>query len=1221
MNSRTTPVGTRAKLCLRLAAAVLLFVVAAPAANVSNWVGGTSSSWTDPSNWTNGTPQNSPGSLFTAGIYSTANNPVYLGSTLAVKDLSLGSLASLQVAGGSVLTLDSGNLVNNGTLTGAIALINGASGSLGDGSSTSGTISTDSSSSLYLYGDGVGFFPVASAGILTNQGRLQVAGGASLTLTGTTDNQSGGFLQVSGTGSALYLADGLTNETGGAITVGANASLKFHEGATYTNNGTVTVNGGQLGADLAGGAITLAGTGTVQLNGGGFQTKTTWVNSAGHTIDGYGGLFGYTVNHGTITASGGTLQMPFSQFANDGVMQTDSTGTLLLGAGGDNTGGTLIADGGTVVLKYTVTGGNTISRNGGTLSLNNGAVLAGDLANGGTTEVAGTGATATISGSVTNQNGGLIHATGGNTLVLQGTTENQSGGTIQAIGTGNTVYLQGNLTNDTGGLITVSQNGQLKLHNGGTYTNNGTISLDNSELGADYASAAPVVLAGTGTVQLNNSTFASRTNWVNSAGHTIGGNGTIAAYLVNHGTVTASGGTLGTAFAQFANDGVMQTDSTGTLSLAVGGDNTGGRLIADGGTVILGSTVTGGNTITRNGGTLSLNNGALLTGDLTNGGTTQLAATGASATISGSVTNQNGGTIEVSGADTVLALTGTLTNDAGGLINVDQGGRLKLHDGGTYTNNGTISISNSSLTGDFVSSDPITLDGTGIVSLNNGTIVTKTNWVNGAGHTIAGNGAVAGNIANHGTITAAYGTLNVAYVTSDGLLQAGTGATLNLNRGVADNTGGTVAANAGVVNINGNLYGGFLNTNATGSIYLNGGTATLDGIHNNGLISLHDTSVNSSVTIHAGGTFSNNGLISMGADTLYAAANSGNTTAALNGTGVLTLAGGQIVGDSGVDFVNGAGHTIQGTGSFGSLNSVTNNGILRALGGDIHVYSNLTNYASHTLTGGTYDATGDIYINGGDINTNAASLILHGNGTLRDNTALANLLENLQSNTSAGSVSLRDSKFLATSGFTNAGSVTIDASSAWSNGGTAYVQTAGSTQVDGTLRTNGAGDSAGDLELEGGTLLGTGRVVANVTNSAGTVAPGDSTGTLTIQGDYTQQTGGEMDVFFADTSNFGVLNVTGNANLDGTLRVTVDSGFDPALGEQFIVLFSNALTGDFSRFISPAFHGEQFVESIIGNNVVLTVEGAPDTSAAPEPAAWLTVAGGLATILWLRRGR
>ena len=79
-----------------------------------------------------------------------------------------------------------------------------------------------------------------------------------------------------------------------------------------------------------------------------------------------------------------------------------------------------------------------------------------------------------------------------------------------------------------------------------------------------------------------------------------------------------------------------------------------------------------------------------------------------------------------------------------------------------------------------------------------------------------------------------------------------------------------------------------------------------------------------------------------------------------------------------------------------------------------------------------------------------------------------------------------------------------------------------------------------DLLLQGGKLWGSGTMDANVINSGGNVAPGDSPGNITIAGNYMQSTGGELDILFSDTNAFDVLNVLGTATLGGTLKITVE---------------------------------------------------------------------------------
>ena len=74
-----------------------------------------------------------------------------------------------------------------------------------------------------------------------------------------------------------------------------------------------------------------------------------------------------------------------------------------------------------------------------------------------------------------------------------------------------------------------------------------------------------------------------------------------------------------------------------------------------------------------------------------------------------------------------------------------------------------------------------------------------------------------------------------------------------------------------------------------------------------------------------------------------------------------------------------------------------------------------------------------------------------------------------------------------------------------------YTQSAGTTTVDGTLQVvEDAG--TGPINLNGGVLDGSGTLHGNVTN-AGAVNPGDDgTGTLTIDGNYTQTAAGTLAI-------------------------------------------------------------------------------------------------------------
>jgi autotransporter-associated beta strand protein len=99
----------------------------------------------------------------------------------------------------------------------------------------------------------------------------------------------------------------------------------------------------------------------------------------------------------------------------------------------------------------------------------------------------------------------------------------------------------------------------------------------------------------------------------------------------------------------------------------------------------------------------------------------------------------------------------------------------------------------------------------------------------------------------------------------------------------------------------------------------------------------------------------------------------------------------------------------------------------------------------------------------------------------------------------------------------------------------------------------------------GGTLAGTGTIDANVTN-AGTLAVGGAggTGTLTINGNYTQLSSGALNIGLGDPSLYDQLFVSGTAVLDGTLNVALVNGFVPVDQETFQVLTFASSSGTFA---------------------------------------------------------
>jgi T5SS/PEP-CTERM-associated repeat protein/autotransporter-associated beta strand protein len=125
----------------------------------------------------------------------------------------------------------------------------------------------------------------------------------------------------------------------------------------------------------------------------------------------------------------------------------------------------------------------------------------------------------------------------------------------------------------------------------------------------------------------------------------------------------------------------------------------------------------------------------------------------------------------------------------------------------------------------------------------------------------------------------------------------------------------------------------------------------------------------------------------------------------------------------------------------------------------------------------------------------------------------------------------------------------------------------------------------------GGFLGGNGIVRANVFNN-GTVSPGNSPDTLTIQGNYTQGAGGSILIEIASSSQFDRLVITGAASLSGTLEVLSYGGYKLNYGDQFQFLTaSEGITGSFDSIIAPeGFRGRLLLSE---NNTAETLLIAP----------------------------
>jgi hypothetical protein len=199
---------------------------------------------------------------------------------------------------------------------------------------------------------------------------------------------------------------------------------------------------------------------------------------------------------------------------------------------------------------------------------------------------------------------------------------------------------------------------------------------------------------------------------------------------------------------------------------------------------------------------------------------------------------------------------------------------------------------------------------------------------------------------------------------------------------------------------------------------------------------------------------------------------------------------------------------------------------------------------------------------------------------------------------------------------TNAGNVIVNTGGTMTVTGN-YTQSAGGTQVDGAFTGTAVNINAGTLSGNGGTITGP-------TSLAGVLRPGDSAtmaGVLSISGAYAQAAAGAYNVAVGGLSagsQFGQVNITSAATLNGTLSASLINGFSPVAGNSFTILNSGGRTGTFAATNLPALPcGGTWQVSYTTTSAVLSVVNpaptisslSPPSAGAGGPAFTLTVNG------------
>lgn len=733
-------------------------------------------------------------------------------------------------------------------------------------------------------------------------------------------------------------------------------------------------------------------------------------------------------------------------------------------------------------------------------------------------------------------------------LTVNGTTDTVS--TPQAydnVFIGQTV--DGGLAVISGGSLTVTQfsyiGEQAGITGTATITDNATWSSARMRVG-DY---------GIGTLDITNGADVS-----------IGNSGlVIATQAGSTGQVDISG--AGSTITAGSSGIIVGQSGTGTLNAS-----NGASLTASGSATFgVGTTVSGVGTATLTGSGTSLTAYTVLVGGRGNG--TMSILDGADVTSTAATVGGNPGAIANSGTATVSGAGSTWTNGNGdfqvgfgvssGTLNIQDSGLVatagKMVLGwNTVSQPGTVTVTGAGSTLDVGGELSIGRAGTGVMTVSNGaTVDSGTVYI---GQNAGGVGTL--NISGASTVWDGGPTFYAGY--------DGTG-TLNISGG-ADFTGS---------NYLGYLFIGYNSATAEGTVNISGaGTEVvvdnyiqMDGA---GIATLNVT----------------NGA-KLTADYLYGGSTSNQTELLVSGAGsLLTLYYGAYIGYNGdmhAVVTNNAALNIQSTdlnvGRYEIGTLEVSNGAQVTAGQNVIVGSSSSSVGTLILsTGGSVATPGTVTIAGG---SGSAGTLIFGAAS-GDPAVAAGTLDapTVQFGSGSGEIVFNHTGNLAFAPeLTGTGAISVLAgTTTFSTSSSTY---AGDVDVAGGKAVFNANFSGADVTVSGsGVVGGSGTVASLVAQSGGTVAPGNSPGTLNVAGNVSFAAGSTYAVEI-DGTQHDLITATGAASLTGGHVVASGS---PALSQYAILTAAGGVTG--------AFDGVQTTSAFINyrldydpNTVYLIIDG------------------------------
>ena len=1030
------------------------------------------------SNATVGTPviENGNGGVSTL----TVNNAAASSFGGLIRDGSGGQVAIAKTGVGS-LALASANTYTGGTtISGGTLLANNASGSA----------------------TGTGSVSVAANGTLGGTGTVGGAVGVASNGRIAPGNVGVGTLRV----STLSLDAGSQLDYDVASAASLDQTIVTTSGGLTINGGTFNLNGGTTAFTANGvynligytGSINGTGIGALALNSANknVSTNTYAFGTAGGyvtlTIASSGGTISYWNTDSSSTWSTGpwTPVQPNSvgAFASFGGGGTPITADRTITVDTNKTVGT-IAFNQPAGFSYTVAGPGTITLNNGagnsaflTDTAGNHAINAPlALTNGVAVTVAQAANTLTLGGTISGtgpvSKGGLgtVAMTGSNTYT-GGTT--LSAGTLQ-INSANSLGDVGGALNFTGGtlqiLADVTTTRTYNTDPSGTdvkIDTNGHVLTQNGTIAASSGSNSGLTKSGSGTLVLGGVNTYSGPTTINGGTVSVSANNNLGDDIIGAGVVF-NGGTLATT-------ATMGLDNLATSQRAVTVNAAGGTLDVAGGTnLTIYSLISGAGTLTKtNSGTLLLYNTAN-TAALNLAGGTVTAATNATNTNgglgTGPLTLQGGVVVNsLMAAANTLGLGNAITVPTGQTATFNTPNRFSL--GGTLSGGGTLNFGVTTTLSRFDFNGNYTAF-TGNINLTG----------SGNARLFSNGGAFNANSFQSTTLDLG-GTVFITPVTNStgntyliGAL-TGTSATAGLGGGSAGSPNYTVGGLNTSTTFNGLITGNaILTKTGSGSLTLTNGNSYTGLTNLNGGTLVINGQFALGGALYAGTTF-NGGALGYVAN-LPGTNGNGDITADSGGVAkpVTLLAGGGTVNTNGntVSFAN----PITGTGAFtkAGAGTLTLNGA--------NTYAGATNVTGGTLVSGPANTTG-LLANASGINVANGQIVLDYTGSASPAAAIRGLL--------AGS-------------FTNGGGVMttgqIRSSTATAARGLGYRDDAGASQI--TIKAT----LFGDADLDGGVSINDFNALAGNF--------GQSTGKVWTDGDFDYDGGVSINDFNLLAGNFG----------------------------------------------------------------------------------------------------